>query len=216
MGAADLVAQIAGQHAPGREHRGDRRHDDAPDLELACDLGGVHAGGAAKTQEREFSRIDAATQRHQADAVGHLQIDHLVDAGGGLEPRQIQRCRDPIDRGLGCRAIQRPGAMLAMSRLRSAMRWPASMPSAESEAWPSDISEMSVEVPPMSNGTRSGIPSISAQRRLPEMPPAGPDSTVPAASREASSTGAMPPCDNTTNSEPLNPASCRLRSRLVR
>ncbi|MGY3225756.1 pyocin large subunit-like protein [Bradyrhizobium sp. USDA 4512] len=103
-----------------------------------------------------------------------------------------------------------------MSRLRSAMRWPASMPSADSEAWPSAISEMSVEVPPMSNGTRSGIRRRSAQRRLPEMPPAGPDSTVPAASREASSTGAMPPCDSTTNSEPAKPASCRLRSRLVR
>ena len=47
--------------------------------------------------------------------------------------------------------------MLAMSRLRSAMRWPASMPSAESEARPSEISEMSVLVPPMSNGTRSGM-----------------------------------------------------------
>ena len=85
--------------------------------------------------------------------------------------------------------------MLAMSRLRNAMRWPASVPSAESEARPSEISEMSVLVPPMSNGTRSGMPSRSAHRRPPEMPPAGPDSTVPAASRAASSTGAMPPCD---------------------
>ena len=48
--------------------------------------------------------------------------------------------------------------------------------------------------------------SRSAQRRLPEMPPAGPDSTVPAASREASPTGAMPPCDSTTNRVPLKPA----------
>ena len=89
------------------------------------------------------------------------------------------------------------------------MRWPASMPSADSDACPSEISEMSVLVPPMSNGTRSGIPSRSAQRRPPDMPPAGPDSTVPAASREASSTGAMPPCDSTTNRLPLNPASVK-------
>ena len=109
-----------------------------------------------------------------------------------------------------------PAAMLAISRLRNAMRWPASIPSAESEACPSAINEMSVEVPPMSNGTRSGIPTSSAQRRPPDMPPAGPDSTVPAASREASSTGAMPPCDSTTNSEPLKPASVRRASRLVR
>ena len=38
------------------------------------------------------------------------------------------------------------------------------MPSAESEACPSAISEMSVLVPPMSNGTRSEMPSKSAQR----------------------------------------------------
>ncbi len=79
---------------------------------------------------------------------------------------------------------------------------------------PSEISEMSVLVPPMSNGTRSAMPSSSAQRRPPETPPAGPDSTVPAASREASSTGAMPPCDSTTKRLPLKPASTRRCSQI--
>ena len=103
-----------------------------------------------------------------------------------------------------------------ITRLRKAMRCPASIPSADSDARPSEISEMSVLVPPMSNGTRSGISKRLAQRRAPDTPPAGPDSTVPAASREAFSTGAMPPCDRITNSAPLNPASERRCSRLVR
>ena len=60
-----------------------------------------------KLSSAKRSRIDAAAQRHQADAVGHLQIDHAVDAGGGLLPRQFQRCCDAVDRGFRRRAIER-------------------------------------------------------------------------------------------------------------
>jgi hypothetical protein len=109
-----------------------------------------------------------------------------------------------------------PAAMLDMSRLRNAMRWPASPPSADSDIAPSAIREMSVEVPPMSKATRSGILSIAEQRRQPDMPPAGPDSTAAAASRAASATGAMPPWDRMMKRLPAKPASCRRRSRPVR
>ena len=50
----------------------------------------------------------------------------------------------------------------------------------------------------------------------PDTPPAGPDSTVPAARRAASSSGAMPPCDSTMKRLPLKPASASRFSRLVR
>jgi len=109
-----------------------------------------------------------------------------------------------------------PAAIEAMSRLRSAMRSPASPPSADSVTLPSAMSEMSVEVPPMSKATRSGMASMAAQRRQPDMPPAGPDSTVAAASRAASSTGAMPPWERMMNSDPLKPASLSRFSRRSR
>ncbi len=48
----------------------------------------------------------------------------------------------------------------------------------------------------MSNGIRSrSAPSRRAAWTLPATPPAGPDSTAPAASRPASAIGATPPCD---------------------
>src|SRR5258705_9675228 len=50
MGAADFVAEITGQHAPGRKNRGCRRHDDALDLQFTRHLRRVQAGRAAKTQ----------------------------------------------------------------------------------------------------------------------------------------------------------------------
>ena len=54
---------------------------------------------------------------------------------------------------------------------------------------------MSVLVPPMSNGIRLPSPTSRAAWTLPATPPAGPDSTAPAASRPASAIGATPPCD---------------------
>ena len=42
-------------------------------------------GRAAEAEQRKAAGIDAAPQRHQADAVGHLQIDQAIDAGGGLD-----------------------------------------------------------------------------------------------------------------------------------
>ncbi len=64
------------------------------------------------------------------------------------------------------------------------------------------MSEMSVEVPPMSNGIRFGVDSSSAAYIEPATPPAGPERTVAAASRIASSTGATPPWLNMMNSGP--------------
>ena len=60
-----------------------------------------------KAQQRKLPGIDAAAQGHQADAVGHLQIDHAVDAGGGLQPRQPKRRGDAVDGGFRRGAVER-------------------------------------------------------------------------------------------------------------
>ena len=49
-----------------------------------------------------------------------------------------------------------------MSRLFSAMRWPPMLRSLTSAASPSTIRQMSVLVPPMSNGIRLALPSSCA------------------------------------------------------
>src|SRR5947208_1664200 len=188
MRPTHFIAQVTSQHAPCRQYRRGGRYDDALDSQFARDFEGVQTRRAAKTQERKPPRTEPALSGPTRNV-----------------PPAATVAMDPP-----------PAAILAMSRLRSAIRCPASIPSAESEARPCEISEISVLVPPMSNGTTSGMPRRSAHRRLPEIPPAGPDSTVPAARREASSRGAMPPCDSTINRLPLKPASTRRRSRLLR
>ena len=55
--------------------------------------------------------------------------------------------------------------------------------------------QTSVLVPPMSKVTRSPRPVRRATWRPAAMPPAGPDSTAPAARRADSRIGATPPCD---------------------
>ena len=70
----------------------------------------MQARRAAKAQQRKSPRIDAAPQRHQPDAIGHLQIDHAGDAGRSLQPGQAKRRRNPIDRGFRGGAVERTGA----------------------------------------------------------------------------------------------------------
>ncbi len=67
------------------------------DFQFTRHFHGMQPGSAAKTQQRKAARIDAAAQRHQPDAVGHLQIDQPEDAGGSLLAREVQRARDGID-----------------------------------------------------------------------------------------------------------------------
>ena len=215
MGSARLISDVAGQHAPGRQHGCGRWHDDAFDFELACDLDGMQTRRTAETQKREPPRINTTAQRHEADAIGHLQIDHAVDAGGCLHSRQAERSGNAID-GCFCRSrIQRPLAshesggieiaendigvghgrsepaiaVAGWSRNRACAfranakraasidarnRAASSRDAGDVEAAQrdplarqhavggergaaSEISEMSVLVPPMSNGTRSEI-----------------------------------------------------------
>ena len=111
---------------------------------------------------------------------------------------------------LSTRAIEPPPApMLAMSRLLSAIVWPATRRPFARLGRPATISEMSVLVPPISNGIKLPSSASRAAWALPATPPAGPDSTAPAASRPASAIGATPPCDWMIKVGPRYPASAK-------
>ena len=103
-----------------------------------------------------------------------------------------------------------------MSRLGSAIRSRAIALSTASIASPRTMRETSLEVPPMSNGIRFGAVASSATRRAPARPPAGPESTVPAATRIVSSIGATPPWDCMMRIGPSYPAAARRCSRPAR
>ena len=99
MRSADLVTQIASEHAPGGEHGGDGGYDHTGYLKLPCDLDRVQAGGAAEAEKGEPARVNAAPQRHQPDAICHLEIDQTVHAGGSLGRRQAEPAgKPPYDR----------------------------------------------------------------------------------------------------------------------
>ncbi len=117
MRAAQLITQVAGQHAPGREHRCVSRHDDPLDVEFARHFACVQSGRAAETQHRKAARVDTAPQRHHSDAVGHFQIDQAKDACGRLRAGDPKRCGEGVDGGLrGCR-VERPGAAHERGRI---------------------------------------------------------------------------------------------------
>ena len=120
MGARDLEAQIGRQHAPGRQYRGDARHDDPRETELAGDVGGVQPGRAAKREQREAARVDAAPHRDEAHPLGHVRVDDAVNAARGGEPVDAERGGDSIDRALGQPCIEPPFAAEEIRRVEIA------------------------------------------------------------------------------------------------
>ena len=109
-GSYHLVAQICRQHAPGREHGGHPREDHAPDLEPSRHVRDVEARGPAEGQEREAPGIHTATNRDQADALGHLRVDELVNAASrrhAVHCRVARRSRRPPTRQPPARASSR-------------------------------------------------------------------------------------------------------------
>ncbi len=106
MRAHELVAQVGGQHAPGREHRGHARHHHAGDLEHPRDLGDVKPRRAAEREQREASRVGAPPHRDQPDALRHVGIDHAVDAFRRRQQTEAEPRRHAFHRGLRRRRVQ--------------------------------------------------------------------------------------------------------------
>ena len=117
--AHQLVAQVGGQHAPGRQHRGHARHDHPREISsCARDIGHVQPGRAAEREQREAPRIDAAAHRDEADALGHAGVDDAVDAlgrGHAVDAERLaRRARRAASRG-GASSCARPPRKLSGS-----------------------------------------------------------------------------------------------------
>ena len=75
---------------PGR--RGTRMR---PSPELVGKRAGMQGAGAAERQQREPARVVALSDRHEADALGHLGVDDAMDAERGLLDGEAERARRP-------------------------------------------------------------------------------------------------------------------------
>ena len=119
--ARHLEAQIGRQHAPGRQHRRDARHDDPRQIELARDVGRVQPGRAAEREQREPPRIDAAAHRDEPHALGHVGVDDAVDAARPPRRRSTPSAAAmPVDGALGRRAVEPAPPPRKLSRVEIA------------------------------------------------------------------------------------------------
>ena len=102
----ELVAQIGGEHAPGREDGRHARHDDPGDLEHARDLGDVETRRAAEGEEGEAPRIGPAPHGDDADAFGHVGVDHALYALGGRDGQGAESRGEGRHRGLRAGGVE--------------------------------------------------------------------------------------------------------------
>ena len=120
MSPGNFEAQIRRQHAPGRQHRCDARHDDPSQIELTRDIRHMQPGGAAERQQRETARIDAAPHRDQTNALRHVGVDDAMHAFGRGDAIHLQRVRKPIHRLLRSATVERAGAAEEVVRIEIA------------------------------------------------------------------------------------------------
>ena len=76
--ARHLASQVAGEHAPCRQHRREPGHDDPFQIELARNIRDVQRGCSPERKDGKASWIDAAAHGDEPDAFGHMRVD---DAG---------------------------------------------------------------------------------------------------------------------------------------
>ena len=117
MRARHFKAQIGRQHAPGRQHRCDARHDDARQVELPRNVGHMQSGGATERQQREPSRIDATPHRDEPNALRHVGVDHAMHTFGRGDAIDLQRGRQPIQRLLRRARVERARAAEEVVRI---------------------------------------------------------------------------------------------------
>ena len=109
--AHHLVAQVAREHPPGREHRREPRHHHARQAQGARDRGHVDARRASERQQRKAPRIDAATDRDEPDSFRHVGVDDTVNSLCRLHAADAETRRDGVHRtGGGLRIEALPAA----------------------------------------------------------------------------------------------------------
>src|SRR5262249_56840624 len=57
----------------------------------------MQPGRSSKRQNCEPSRINPTSHRHEADALGHVRIDHPMDALGRSHPVEVELCGNTVD-----------------------------------------------------------------------------------------------------------------------
>ncbi len=117
--AASRITRLVRQaHAVGRQHAGQRMHEDAAHAERVGDAAGVLAAGAAEALQRVARHVVAARDRDLLDRVGHAADGDVDEALGhllGRARRAGRRCdlarparRSCVDDDVARRAPRRP------------------------------------------------------------------------------------------------------------
>src|SRR5262245_13529110 len=101
-----FAAQVAGEHAPRREHGAESRHDHPLQIELTRNIGYVQSGGAAEGENGKAPGIDATAHRNQPNALRHMRVDDAVDPLSRAHAVDPQPVGDAIDGDLGGAAIK--------------------------------------------------------------------------------------------------------------
>src|SRR6516162_5450296 len=61
---------------------------------------------SSECQNREPSRINASSHRHEADALGHMRIDHAMDALSRSHAVEAELFSDTVDGRFRCATIE--------------------------------------------------------------------------------------------------------------
>ncbi len=110
-GAHEVVPEIGGEHAPGREGGGRRRDDDPRNAELARDRHRVERPAAAVGHQRVVPGIEAALGGDAAHRQRHLHVGQPHDAGGRVVAREPERQPEALlDGPRRRRVVERHGA----------------------------------------------------------------------------------------------------------
>ena len=107
-GDRHLVLDRCGEQTRRRQHAGMARDQHVADAEFGGKRGRMDRPGATERHQRETTRIEAAADRDQPNALDHLRVHHAMDAERRVFDRQAERSRDALlDRGAGQRWIER-------------------------------------------------------------------------------------------------------------
>ena len=87
-------------------HGGSARYDDPLKIKLTRDVGHVQSGGAAKGEQSETPRIDAAPHRDEPYPLGHGRVDDPVDSACGTHAVDAERRSDFVDSRFGGRKVE--------------------------------------------------------------------------------------------------------------
>ena len=106
MRSRQFAAQVAGEHAPGRQYIAEARNDHALEIELACNIRHMQGRGAAECENRKASRIDPAAHGNEPNAFCHFRVDDPMHPFSRAHAIDREFVGDAVDRAFGGPAIE--------------------------------------------------------------------------------------------------------------